>query len=297
MTCVAAIEMGGTKVSLTVGTSPQDRIDPITFPTTTPAETLETIVDRLAQLARTRPFNRIGVASFGPLGVDPARRDWGRIGPTPKPGWSGADIAGSLRRLAVPIVIETDVNAAAMGERQWGAGQGLQSLAYVTVGTGVGIGLVVDGGPVHGLSHPEAGHLRVRRLAGDDFAGRCPWHGDCLEGLICGPALAERRGAAGEDLKAGDPVFKLAGTYLGRALASVVLVASPQKIVVGGGVGQRPEVLAAARSSLRSELNGYVADLPAGEGDYLVAPLLGGHAGLFGAMIMAQEKVGLQSFA
>jgi len=297
MTCVAAVEMGGTKVSLTVGTGPQDCVDPIVFPTTKPNETLDRIVDHLAELGRARPFDRIGVASFGPLGVDPTRSDWGRIGPTPKPGWSGADIAGSLDRLAVPMVIETDVNAAAMGERQWGAGQGLTSLAYVTVGTGVGIGLVVEGSPVHGLSHPEAGHLRVRRLVGDDFPGRCPWHGDCLEGLICGPALAERRGVAGEQLDAGDPVFDLAGTYLGKALATVVLVASPQRIVVGGGVGQRPAVLAAARSSLRAELNGYVADLPAEDSDYLVAPRLGDHAGLFGVMALAQQMGGLQSFA
>lgn len=297
MTCVAAVEMGGTKVSLTVGTGPDDCVAPVTFPTTTPAETLDRIVDHLAELGRARPFDGIGVASFGPLGVDPARRDWGRIGPTPKPGWSGADIAGSLRRLGVPIVIETDVNAAAMGERRWGVGRGLQSLAYVTVGTGVGIGLVVEGRPVHGLTHPEAGHLRVRRLAGDDFAGRCPWHGDCLEGLICGPALAERRGAAGQDLDAGDPVFEMAGAYLGKALAAVVLVASPQKIVVGGGVGQRPEVLAAARASLRSELGGYVADLPAEDDGYVAAPGLGDHSGLFGAMALTPQMGGLQSFA
>jgi len=296
MTCVAAIEMGGTKVSLTVGTGPGDCIPPIVFPTTTPDETLKTILVQLSALRAVRPFDRVGVASFGPLGVDPTRSDWGRIGSTPKPGWSGADVAGVLGRLNLPIVIETDVNAAAMGERRWGAGIGLDSLAYVTVGTGVGVGLVIDGRPVHGLAHPEAGHLRVRRLPGDDFPGRCPWHADCLEGMICGPALAERRGVAGQMLVDNDPVFDLAGSYLGQALAGVVLVASPQMIVVGGGVGARAAVLAAALSSLRVELNGYVADLPR-EGDYVVRPGLGDYSGLFGAMTLARQMDRLQSFA
>lgn len=297
MTGVAAVEMGGTKVVVTVGTSPEDHVEPIVFPTTTPSETLDRIVGHLSDIGQHRPFDRLGLASFGPLGVDPERQDWGRMGPTPKPGWSGADLAGALSRLGVPIAVETDVNAAAMGERAWGAARGLASLAYVTVGTGVGIGLVIEGRPVHGLSHPEAGHLYVRRIAGDDFPGRCPWHADCLEGLICGPALAERSGVAGESLQAEDPVFTLAGAYLGKALAAVVLTASPHRIIVGGGVGQRPAVLAAARASLREELNGYVADLPAADQVYVVAPGLGDHAGLFGAMAIAQKERVLQSFA
>lgn len=297
MTVVAAVEMGGTKVVVTVGTGPQDHIAPLVFPTTTPSETLERITDHLSDMGKQRLFERLGLASFGPLGVDPEREGWGHIGPTPKPGWSNADLVGVLSRLGVPVMVETDVNAAAMGETRWGAGQGLASLAYVTVGTGVGIGLVIDGRPVHGLSHPEAGHLRVRRIAGDDYPGRCPWHGDCLEGLICGPALAERSGVAGEDLAPDDPVLAMAGEYLGKALASVVLTASPQRIVVGGGVGRRPAVLAAARASLRAELAGYVADLPAADQDYVVAPGLGDHAGLFGGMAIAQKERVLQSFA
>lgn len=297
MRTVAAVEMGGTKVSVTVGSHPDDCVEPIVFATTTPDETLARIISELAALRRQRAFDAVGVASFGPLGVDESREGWGWIGPTPKAGWSGADVAGALATLGAPVIVETDVNAAAMGERRWGAGQGASSLAYVTVGTGVGIGLVVEGRPVHGLSHPEAGHVRVRRVPDDPYPGCCPWHGDCLEGLICGPALAERKGVPGQDLSADDAVFALAGTYLGRALASVVLIASPEKIIVGGGVGRRHSVLAAARASLREDLAGYVADLPAEDDLYLVGPGLGDHAGLFGAMDLAQQRTGLQSFA
>lgn len=296
MTAVAGVEIGGTKVVVTVGTGPRDHAEPIVFPTTSPAETMARIVEHLSDLRRERPFDRVGVASFGPIGVDPGRGDWGRIGPTPKPGWSGAHLIEGLSGLGVPIRVETDVNAAAAGELAWGAGRGLSSLAYVTVGTGVGIGLVIEGRPVHGLSHPEAGHIMVRRIAEDVYPGRCPWHQDCLEGLISGPALTERRGVAGEDLEAEDPVFDLAGGYLGMALASIVLTASPERVIVGGGVGQRPAILSAARTALFETLNGYVADMPAAE-DYLVAPGLGAHSGLFGALAIVRREGLLQSFA
>lgn len=297
---VAAVELGGTRASVTAGESPDRCAAPIVVPTTTPEDTLKRLADALESLRREGwAFDRIGVASFGPLGVDPERAGWGRIGPTPKPGWSGADIAGALQaRVGAPVIIDTDVNAAAMGEGRWGAARGCCSHAYVTVGTGVGVGVVVDGRPVHGLAHPEAGHLRPRRLPGDVFPGRCMWHGDCVEGLISGPALMERVGAPADGLFDDNPVFDLAGAYLGEALASVVLVVSPERIVVGGGVGRRPAVLAAARRALAASLNGYVAQMAEQAEEFLAPPMLGAHSGLFGAMALALDsRGGLQSFA
>lgn len=300
MTGVAAIELGGTRAAVTVGEAPDRCAPPVALPTTSPKDTLQAIGDALEALDRQgRPFDRIGVASFGPLGVEPGRADWGRIGATPKPGWSGSDVAGVLQaRFGVPVVIDTDVNGAAVGEGRWGAARGCGSHAYVTVGTGVGVGLVVDGRPVHGLSHPEAGHLRPRRLAGDVYGGCCAWHADCLEGLISGRALADRLGRPADDLPDDHEVFRTAGLYLGDVLASVCLVASPERIVVGGGVGRRPAVLASARAALSRSLNGYVPQISDRAGEFLAAPELGAHSGLFGAMAMALDsRGGLQSFA
>lgn len=300
MTGVAAVELGGTRAAVTVGDTPDSCATPVPLPTTTPAETLQRIGDALEMLDRAGwTFDRIGVASFGPLGVTTGRPDWGRIGATPKPGWSGADIAGALQdRFGLPVVVDTDVNGAAMGEGRWGSARDCASHAYVTVGTGVGIGVVVNGRPVHGLSHPEAGHLRPRRLDGDAYPGRCAWHGDCLEGLISGPALAERLGRRADDLPDDHELFITAGRYLGDALASVCLVVSPERIVIGGGVGRRPAVLSAARQALECALNGYVPEVSGRMGDFLTAPRLGAHSGLFGAMALALDSRGaLQSFA
>lgn len=300
MTGVAAIELGGTRAAVTVGVAPDRCAPPIVLPTTDPQKTLQRIGDALEMLDRQgHAFDRIGVASFGPVGVTSGRSDWGRIGATPKPGWSGADVAGVLqRRFGLPVALDTDVNAAAMGEGRWGSTTSCGSHAYVTVGTGVGVGVVIDGRPVHGLSHPEAGHLRPRRLEGDDYAGRCAWHSDCLEGLVSGPALADRLGRPADDLPDGHDAFRTAGLYLGDVLASVCLVASPERIVIGGGVGRRPAVLSAAREALERTLNGYVSQISERTSEFLVAPGLGAHSGLFGAMALALEsRGGLQSFA
>lgn len=297
---VAAIELGGTRASVTVGEGPERCAEPILLPTTTPDETLERLGDALETLRRDGwAFDRIGVASFGPVGVDPGGAAWGRIGPTPKPGWSGADIAGALQsRLGAPVVIDTDVNGAAMGEGRWGAARGCGAHAYVTVGTGVGVGVVVDGRPVHGLAHPEAGHLRPRKQTGDAFSGSCRWHGDCLEGLISGPALEARLGGPADSLPDDAAVFELVGAYLGESLATVALVVSPERIVIGGGVGRRPAVLAAARRSLAASLNGYLAQVAEMGDEFLCPPMLGAHSGLFGAMALALDSRGvLQSFA
>jgi fructokinase len=290
--CVAAIEIGGTNVLVSAGRAPGAMAPARHIPTTTPAETLPRIVAALhALLGEGHAFEAIGLASFGPVGVSPGRETFGRILSTPKPGWSGADLIGSLSEFGLPVALETDVNAAAVGEGAFGAARGLEDFAYVTCGTGVGVGLCVGGRPVHGRLHPEGGHLRTARVPGDDFPGACPWHGDCVEGMISGPALAQRTRRDPSELPADDPVWATTGSYLGQLLAGIALLASPRRIVVGGGVGARPELLAAARAALGRELNGYLDQDGALDPQSFAVPAALKHSGLVGASVLAQRML------
>lgn len=290
---VAAVELGGTNAVVSVGSGPDDLAAPVTLPTTQPDETLLAICDTLADFqANGWAFDAVGIAAFGPLQLHTDQPNFGRLLSTPKPGWSGADIAGRLSEaFGLPTAIDTDVNGAALGEGEWGASKGLTEHAYVTVGTGVGVGVVVGGRPVRGLLHPEAGHILVRRdPQKDPFAGACPWHGDCVEGLVSGVALGKRLTLGSpKDLDAADPLWDLVGDYLGQALAATTLVASPQRIVLGGGIGRRPEVLTATRVGLAKALGGYIEALD-GKGieAFLVGPGLGSLSGLLGAVRIGQ---------
>ncbi len=296
---VAAIELGGTNAVVSVGSGPDDLAPPVTLPTTTPAETLSSVCDVLADFRdQGWRFDAVGIAAFGPLGLHEDQPTFGHVLATPKPGWSGADIVGRLiEAFGLPTAIDTDVNGAALGEGAWGASKGLGEHAYVTVGTGVGVGVVINGRSVRGLLHPEAGHILVRRdPQRDPFGGVCPWHGDCVEGLVSGVALAKRMPhVEPKDIDPGDPVWALVGDYLGQALAATTLVASPRRIVLGGGVGRRPEVLAATRIGLAKALGGYIQAL---DGDgidaFLAPPGLGSLSGLLGAVRIGQ---GLQTAA
>ncbi len=291
--CVAAIELGGTHALVSAGRGPDDMAAVRRLPTTTPEETVGAIVSALQALHDEGwAFKALGVACFGPVGVSPARKSYGRILATPKPRWSDADLRGPLSAVGVPAVFETDVNAAAVGEGMHGAARGLSDFAYVTCGTGVGVGLCVSGSPVHGRMHPEGGHLRVARVPGDQFPGACPWHVDCVEGMICGPALAARTGADPAHVAADDPVWALAGAYLGQLLANLALLTSPQRIIVGGGVGSRPELLAAARSALSTSLAGYLDQEEPIDAERFVVPAALPHSGLVGALVLAERALG-----
>ncbi len=290
----AGIELGGTKVIVAAGTGPDDLTAPVRVPTTDPAMTMAAVVSELRRLQGTLGrFDAIGVASFGPIGINPKADHYGHILRTPKPGWTHADLLKPLRDAFpdVPIALDTDVNGAAIGEMTWGAGQGLDSFAYVTVGTGIGVGIVNNGLPVHGLLHPEAGHIRVRHdWTADPYAGRCPFHGDCVEGLASGPTLKDRTGIAGEDLPDDHPAWGLIAEYLGQLYHTLCLTTSPQRILVGGGVGLHPRVLELSRDHLHASLGGYAEALSdrATLDTYVARAGLGDRAGILGAVAMAK---------
>ena len=302
-----AVEGGGTKFVCAVGAGPQDRLRTERIATTTPDETLARVRQFLVETAAhaKQPLAAVGIATFGPIELDPKSDHYGCMLPTTKPGWSGAPIVAPLTGgLDLPVGLDTDVNGAALGEYSWGAAQGCDPTVYLTVGTGIGGGAVVGGQPLHGLLHPEMGHVRVPRArdtAGrlDPFPGICPFHGDCLEGLASGPALAARTGRAASDLAADDPVWHLEAAYLAAALAHYVLILSPQCVVVGGGVLEQPHLLPRVRRELRRLLGNYIprTQVAAGLDRYVVAPYWGAEAGLAGAFVLAEQAAAASTVA
>lgn len=289
MAVYGSIEGGGTKFVCTVGSTPNDLRDTVTLPTTTPEETLGRAI---SFFVGHEPIDAIGIAMFGPLDLDRSSATYGSVCATPKPEWSRADVVSPFRAaFGVPIGFDTDVNGAALGEGRWGAGRGLETFLYVTVGTGIGGGGVIAGSPVHGLVHPEIGHLRIPRYPGDTFPGVCPFHGDCLEGLAAGPAIAERWGrpatALGSDL---DRAIDFEAFALGHAMANLVLTVSPERIILGGGVMKLSGLLDATRRQMLESLGGYVdaSALSDGAERFLVAPELGDRSGVSGGLVLAE---------
>jgi fructokinase len=288
-----AIEAGGTKFVCAAGYGPAELIESLRaeIPTSTPAITLGAVAAFFERVRRQAgPLTGIGIAAFGPVDLDPASREWGRILATPKPGWSGVSLTEPLEPLGCPLAIDTDVNAAALAEACLGAGRGLSSLAYVTVGTGIGGGVVIDGRSVKGLLHPEMGHILVRRDARDgDFAGTCPFHTDCLEGLASGPALLARWKSPVESWPEAHPGLEITGGYLGQLAATIALMLSCERIVFGGGVMSGGRLLPFVRHAAARQLNGYlpIEARAGGFERYIVAAALGRLAGLTGAMLLA----------
>lgn len=271
-----AIEAGGTKFICGVGTSPENIQISESIPTTVPKETLA----RVGEFFAGRKLKRAGVACFGPLEIGK-----GRIGKlTPKLDWRGFAIqAGIEKMLSCPVVLDTDVNGAALSEQLWGAAQGSRHFVYVTVGTGIGGGAMIHGQLIHGLMHPEIGHMRVRRFAGDTFHGNCPVHGDCLEGLAAGPAIAERWGVAkAEQLHENHLAWAMTAHYLGQMVVNLTCAYSPEMLILGGGIALRKGMIPMVKQAASQEMNGY-APLPK-----IVRPKLGGKAGVIGALALAR---------
>jgi fructokinase len=286
------IEAGGTKFVCAVGTGPDNLRAEVRFPTTTPEETFGRAI-RFFQQQEKGPLTAIGIASFGPVDLNPDSPTFGYITDTPKPGWAHTDFAGRIRRaLGVPVGFDTDVNVAALGEYRWGAAQGLDTFIYLTIGTGIGGGGMVNGKLIHGLVHPEMGHIRIPHDRGrDPYVGSCPYHGDCLEGLAAGPALEERWGQRGETLPADHPAWPLEADYLAFGLVNIICVLSPQRIIIGGGVMQQPQLFPLVRRRVQELLNNYLP-VPAildHIDDYIVPPGLGDRAGVLGAMALAEH--------
>jgi len=290
---LAGLELGGTKAIAVLG----DGLKIIareTFPTTTPGETLGRVAECLRSWNAEEPIAAAGIASFGPVRVDPAAADYGRILATTKPGWEGADPLGAVRgALGCPVALDTDVNGAALAEHALGAAQGCTSAVYLTIGTGLGGGVLVEGLPVHGAVHPEIGHVRLRRAQGDGFAGNCLFHGDCIEGLIAGPALAARFGCPPAQVPEDDPRWDLVAHDLAELLATLLMALSPQRIVLGGGVTLRqPHLLPRALEHVPAKLGGYLSGLNGNAlREIVVLAGLGDDAGPLGALVLAKRAL------
>lgn len=293
---IAGIETGGTKIFCAIA-APDDLanvVDSVRIETGEPTETLAQIRSFLERNHAKSPLEAIGVASFGPLETDRSAKNFGSISTTPKPGWANVDLHSITAGIAsaqtggsengVPIDFVTDVSGSLLGEKAFGAAQGLTNVAYVTVGTGVGVGLMVEGNLVTGHGTPELGHILVRRHPRDTFAGRCPFHSDCLEGLACGPAISERWGGPAE----GEAVEILA-YYVAQLLVTISLSVAPQRIVVGGGVAKTAGLMDAVRAQYRDLVAGYLGDQDLES--FIVPPALGDDAGVIGALVLARGLV------
>jgi fructokinase len=294
---LAGVELGGTKCICILGTGPDDVRARLQIPTEEPSRTLDRVEAVLRDWrSRHGPIAALGIGSFGPLEVRGESSAYGRITSTSKPGWSHTDVAGPLGAcLGVPVGLGTDVEGAALAEGRWGAARGLGDFAYVTVGTGVGVGLIVAGRPVRGFGHTELGHIRVIRQRADHWPGACPFHGDCLEGLVSGPAIAARAGSPAQALADDHPVWRSVAFELGQLLHTLVLGTAPRRILIGGGViGPRPYLFEHIRTELARSLAGYrnsreMSDL----GRYVTAPGLGAAAGPLGALALAADAAAL----
>jgi fructokinase len=288
------IEAGGTKFVCAVGNASGDILQEMRIATTQEPETTLSQVIRFFGIAEAQrgAVKAFGVGAFGPLELRRDSPNHGFITTTPKAGWTDTDLLGTLQRaFGRPVGLDTDVNGAALAEWRWGAGRRLESLAYVTVGTGIGAGIIHHGRPVHGLMHPEVGHVRVHRAPGDaDFKGICPFHGDCLEGLACGPAIVARTGRLLSEAPPDDPIWDIEADYLGQLCAQLVLMHSPQRIIFGGGVMHQGRLLGGIRSRMLDWLRGYVPHPELRDEDYITPPGLGGASGIKGALALAVDE-------
>jgi fructokinase len=292
-----AVEAGGTKFVCAIGDGNGQILAELRFPTTDPASTLAAVRDFFGERSGSHgALSAIGVGSFGPVILDRQSAQYGFIGKTPKPGWSDVDIVGMLaREFACPVGFDTDVNAGALAEHRWGAARDIANLVYLTVGTGIGGGVLIDGAPLHGLMHPEVGHIYPRRHPFDTrFPGICPFHGDCLEGLASGPAILARCGADLSNLDAAHVQWEIQADYLGQLCAQLVLTLSPQRIIMGGGVMAQERLFPDIRQRSLHWLGGYIdrSEILGDIDHYIVPPALGANAGVLGALALAIGAAG-----
>lgn len=286
---LAGIELGGTKTVVAIADAEGGIAQQYRFPTTIPEQTLTQATEWLNERGEVE---KIGVAAFGPISINKQRVDYGCMLETPKQGWAGFDIIEKLQS-SLPkasIELDTDVNAAALAEVQLGAARGHENAAYITIGTGIGAGFIVDGKVLHGALHSEFGHLRVLRHPEDDFDGVCPFHGDCLEGLASGTALIERYGRGGHEIPEDDPAWDIEAWYLAQGVLSILAIVSPSRVIIGGGVSQAEGFHEKVEKRLRELAGGYFPVLEETAG-YILAPELGQNAGIQGALLLASRRL------
>lgn len=284
---IGALEAGGTKMVLAVVNENGEILDRQSIPTLTPEETMP----KITEYFKAHQVEAVGVACFGPVDVKKNSPTYGHILLTPKLAWRGYDIIGYMdKELHVPLYLDTDVNGSAIGESKWGAAKDVDSCVYITIGTGIGIGVIVDGKPLHGALHPEGGHILMRQKAGDTYKGKCPTHGTCFEGMAAGPALEEHWGKPARELADVDEVWETESYYIAQAIMTYILVLSPKKIILGGGVMKQTQLFPLIRKKVVEMLNGYIS-IPEIEDidNYIVAPGLVDDQGILGCAAMVLD--------
>lgn len=289
---IATLESGGTKMVAALASGPDDILVRKRIPTTAPDETISALVNFFTQASSQfgQP-EALAIGTFGPADLNPDSPTYGHITTTPKPSWSHTNLLGPLQKaLDVPAIFDTDVDAALFGEVTWGAAKGLKNAAYFTIGTGIGGAVMINGHLIHGAGHPEMGHMRLKRHSDDHFEGHCPFHKDCLEGLASGPAIQNRWQSAAEDLAPDHAAWNIQADYLAQACLNVLMIAPPQKIILGGGVMHQAHLFPLVRERLTDLLQGYLS-YPELEDmdDFIVPPALGDNAGLLGCVALGQR--------
>lgn len=284
-----ALESGGTKMVCAVGDEKGNILEKVSIPTTTPDETMTAIADYF----KDKGISALGIACFGPIDLDKNSPTYGYILKTPKPNWSNTNIVGTLKdALNVPVGFDTDVNGSLLGEVTWGAARGLADAIYITIGTGIGGGILSGGKMVHGMLHPELGHMKMTYAPGDTYKGNCPFHGNCFEGLACGPAIEKRWGQKGIELSDRDEVWDTESFYIAQALSNLICILSPQKIILGGGVMHQEKLLPLIRKKVLENLNDYLSTKELDDIDnYIVPAALGDDQGILGALKLAMDAV------
>lgn len=285
---LGSIEAGGTKFVCAIGNENGEVFERGVFPTTSPEETMEKVIE----FFKGKEIEAMGVGCFGPLSLNPKNKDYGAITTTPKVLWQNYNIVNKLKEhFNIPIGFDTDVNIAALGEYTWGGAKGLDSCFYMTVGTGVGAGIIAEGKMIHGLLHPEVGHMIVPKHQEDDFEGICPFHKNCLEGLACGPAIEKRWGKKGHELPADHKAWDIEAYYLSIAVVETIVMLSPEKIILGGGVMKQSQLFEKIRKQVKEMLNGYinVSEITENIDEYIIYPKLGDNAGISGGLALAKQ--------
>ena len=282
---LGALEAGGTKMVCAIGDETGKVIDRISLPTETPEITIPKMVEYFKQY----PIEALGIGSFGPVDLNPASPTYGHITSTPKLAWKDFDFVTAMKdALNVPVGFDTDVNSSALGEATFGCMKGVENGIYITIGTGVGVGILTNGKLLHGMLHPEAGHILLPRHASDPYTGKCPYHKDCFEGLAAGPAIEARYGKKAFELADCEDVWELEAFYIAEALSTYILILSPEKIVLGGGVMHQEQLFPLIRKQVKTLLAGYINTKQLDDIDnYIVPPSLNDNQGIMGCLELA----------